>query len=312
MADGRLSSAELTAAYLRRIERLDPVLHAVIETNPEAPAIARAARQRAAGRASARSPARHPGPGQGQHRDRRRDGDDGRLARAGRQPGPARCARWSPARDGGAVILGKANLSEWANFRGFVPPAVKEPGSTSTAGAPAAGSPATPTASPGTRAVRARAPRSRRPRTCARSPSAPRRTARSCVRRGTTRVVGLKPTVGLVAQDGIIPISHSQDTAGPMTRTVTDAAIALNVLRSPFGDVAGQRLPRDYRTSLRRGALRGARIGVDRRLFAGDAGADDGSQRASPRPRSTRCGRSERRSSTRSSRSTRTPSPTPR
>ena len=93
---------------------------------------------------------------------------------------------------------------------------------------------------------------------------------------GSNAVVGLKPTVGLVAQAGIIPIAHSQDTAGPMSRTVTDAAIALNVLRSPFGAVRGQRLPRDYRAFLRHGALRGARIGVDRRLFSGDASADAG------------------------------------
>src|SRR6185503_21185648 len=81
---------------------------------------------------------------------------------------------------------------------------------------------------------------------------------------------------GLVAQDGIIPISHSQDTAGPMTRTVIDAAIALDVLRSPFGSVAGQRLPRSYRAAIRPGALRGARIGVDRRLLAGGPSADAG------------------------------------
>ena len=91
---------------------------------------------------------------------------------------------------------------------------------------------------------------------------------------GANAVVGLKPTVGLVAQAGIIPIAHSQDTAGPMVRTVTDAAIALDVLRSPFGAVVGQRLPRDHRRFLRRGALRGARIGVDRRLFSGEAHAD--------------------------------------
>jgi amidase len=88
--------------------------------------------------------------------------------------------------------------------------------------------------------------------------------------------VGLKPTVGLVSQAGIVPIAHSQDTAGPMVRTVADAAVALNVLRSPFGEVAGRRLPRDYRSFLVRGALRGARIGVDRRLFDGESSADPG------------------------------------
>jgi amidase len=100
---------------------------------------------------------------------------------------------------------------------------------------------------------------------------------------GRNAVVGLKPTVGLVSQAGIIPISYSQDTAGPMARSVTDAAIILNAIRSPFGDVIGRRLPRDYRTALRAGALRGARIGVDRRQFSGehaDAGLNKVAERA--------------------------------
>ena len=87
---------------------------------------------------------------------------------------------------------------------------------------------------------------------------------------GNNNVVGLKPTLGLVAQKGIIPIAHSQDTAGPITRTVTDAAILLNAIRSPFGPVKGHKLPRDYTKFLRRGALKGARIGVDRLNFQED------------------------------------------
>jgi amidase len=81
-------------------------------------------------------------------------------------------------------------------------------------------------------------------------------------------VVGLKPTVGLISQAGIIPIAASQDTAGPMARTVTDVAILLGVLQSPFGQVAGQALPSDYLGSLQRGALRGARLGIDNRYFS--------------------------------------------
>jgi amidase len=87
---------------------------------------------------------------------------------------------------------------------------------------------------------------------------------------GNNAVVGLKPTLGLVGQRGIIPIAHSQDTAGPMTRTVTDAAILLNTLKSPFGPVKGHKLPKDYRRFLKRGALKGARIGVDRLNFQED------------------------------------------
>src|SRR4030095_9251532 len=85
---------------------------------------------------------------------------------------------------------------------------------------------------------------------------------------------GLKPTVGLVSQDGIIPIAHSQDTAGPMCRTVRDVAIMLNVLKSPFGQVSGHFLPADYTAFLQRGALNGARIGIDQRYFTEDYGGE--------------------------------------
>jgi amidase len=80
-------------------------------------------------------------------------------------------------------------------------------------------------------------------------------------------VVGLKPSVGLIPQSGIIPISSSQDTAGPLTRNVMDAAILLGAMQSPFGRAAGYTVPADYAVLLVRGALNGARIGVDRRFF---------------------------------------------
>ena len=128
MAAGRLSSAELTEAYLRRIERLNPVLHAVIETNPDAPAIAaRRDAQRRAGRA--RGPL-HGIPVLVKDNIATRDAMEttaGSLALVGsRVPRDARLV--ARLRDAGAVILGKANLSEWANFRGLVPPAVKDAG----------------------------------------------------------------------------------------------------------------------------------------------------------------------------------------
>ena len=90
---------------------------------------------------------------------------------------------------------------------------------------------------------------------------------------GQNLVVGLKPTLGLLAQEGIIPIAHSQDTAGPMARTVTDVAIVLGAMQSPFGPVAGRPVPTDYTQFLRRNTLRGARIGVDRRHFRFDFGS---------------------------------------
>ena len=70
-------------------------------------------------------------------------------------------------------------------------------------------------------------------------------------------IFGLKPTLGLISQDGIVPISHQQDTAGPMARSVTDVAILLGIMQTPFGAVAGQPLPSDYTQFLQRGSLHG-------------------------------------------------------
>src|SRR4029079_19740693 len=85
-------------------------------------------------------------------------------------------------------------------------------------------------------------------------------------------LVGIKPTVGLVSRSGIIPISHSQDTAGPMARTVTDAAILLGALtgvdpRDPITEESVGKSHRDYSKFLDPNGLRGARIGVARKFF---------------------------------------------
>jgi amidase len=121
MARGRLTSRELTIGYLHRIRELNPLLGAVIETNPDAVSHRGATRPRAPPRPRPRAAARHPDPAQGQHRHARPHGDDRRLAGPGRQPRARRRADRRAASRGGAVILGKANLSEWANFRGFAP-----------------------------------------------------------------------------------------------------------------------------------------------------------------------------------------------
>jgi len=276
MASGRLSGAELTEAYLGRIERLDPLLHAVIETNPDARDIAvRRDRERRAGRV--RGPL-HGIPILVKDNIATNDAMEttaGSLALVGSRV-PRDATIVARLRAAGAVILGKSNLSEWANFRGLVPPAVSEQGLFLNGWS-------------------ARGGFTRNPYDLGSDPcgsssgSAVAVAANLCaVAIGTetdgsivcpsahNAIVGLKPTVGLVAQDGIVPISHSQDTAGPMGRTVTDVAITLDALRSPFGAVVGHRLPSTYRASLRRGALRGARIGVDRRLFSGAKSADAG------------------------------------
>src|SRR5207249_727339 len=156
---------------------------------------------------------------------------------------PADATIVSRLRAAGAVILGKANLSEWANFRGFTPidfngwsargGKTRDPYvlSFDTCGS-SSGSAVAPAANLCAAAVGTE-------------------TDGSVVCPSTNSLVfGLKPTVGLVAQDGIIPIAHSQDTAGPIARTVTDIAILLSVLQSPFGSVLGHTLPSDYTTFL--------------------------------------------------------------
>jgi amidase len=166
-------------------------------------------------------------------------------------------------RDAGAVILGKTNLSEWANFRS----------SHSSSGWSGRGG------------------QTRNPYALDRNPcgsssgSGAAVSANLCVAAVGTEtdgsivcpssangVVGIKPTVGLVSRAGIIPIAHSQDTAGPMCRTVTDAAILLGALSSadPNDPATKSRpadLPSDYTQFLDRAGLHGARIGVVRKSY---------------------------------------------
>jgi len=169
-------------------------------------------------------------------------------------------------RAAGAVILGKSNLSEWANFRGFVPGDPPFPNGWSARGGFTRNPYVLdwdPCGSSSGSAVAAAA------NLCSATVGTETDGSVQCPA-GNNLVVGLKPTLGLISQKGIIPIAHSQDTAGPICRTVTDTAIMLNVLKSPFGPVARHHLPGDYRHFLRRGALKGARIGVDRRQFSPD------------------------------------------
>jgi len=260
MTGGALSSRELTRGYIQRTAALNPVLRAVIEINPAAEAIA--ARLDAERR---RGQVRGPLHGipilvkDNIATDDQMQTTAGSLALVNSKV-PADAVVAERLRAAGAVILGKANLGEWANFRGFNPlgfygwtaraGATHNPyllsytafGSSSGSGAGAAAN------------------------LCAAAIGT--ETDGSIVGPSNANlVVGLKPTLGLVSQAGIIPISHAQDTAGPMGRTVTDVAVLMGVLQSPFGPVAGQPLPGDYTQFLRRGALRGARIGVDRRFL---------------------------------------------
>ena len=161
-------------------------------------------------------------------------------------------------REAGAVILGKTNLSEWANFRS----------SRSTSGWSGRGG------------------QTKNPYALDRNPSGSSSGSAAAVAAnlgavavGTETdgsivspasccgIVGLKPTVGLVSRSGIIPIAHSQDTAGPMARTVADAAILLGAMAGPdpadpATQASGVRFFQDYREFLEPDGLRGARIGV--------------------------------------------------
>src|SRR6266480_1274217 len=263
MASGALTSAGLTMGYIKRIQSLNPTLHAVIELNPNAVAIATALdNERHAGHLR--------GPLHGIPllvKDNVATFDNmqttaGSLAIYGSQV-PADAPLIQKLRAAGAIILGKANLGEWANFRDdeaeTYPLAVgwsARGGSTNnaydlsyTSWGSSSGSANGAAANLCAAAIGTETDGS------ITGPSA------------VENIVGLKPTLGLVSQDGIIPIAHEQDTAGPMARSVTDVAILLGVLQSPFGEVLGHQLPSEYTQFLQRGSLQGARIGRDVRFF---------------------------------------------
>lgn len=259
MASGELDSRTLTRAYLERIAALDragPRLRAVIELNPDA-------LKEAGQRDRERRTGRVRGPLHGipvllkdNINARPMSTTAGSLALAGFRPGDAFLVR--RLREAGAVILGKGNLSEWANYRG----------EGSVSGWSARGgqtrNPYRPSHSP-----------------CGSSSGSAVAVAANLVTLaiGTETdgsivcpaamngVVGLKPTVGLVSRDGIIPISFSQDTPGPLTRTVADAAVLLTAIAGrDDADPATATMPGravyDYTARLDVAGLRGARIGL--------------------------------------------------
>lgn len=263
MQSGALTSQMLTKAYLARIEALDKrYVNSVIEVNPDALAIAQALDKE--------RKIKSRGPMHGVPvliKDNIDTGDKmqttaGSLALVGSKP-----ARDSAVaqrlREAGAVILGKTNLSEWANIRsshstsgwsgrgGLTknPYALDRNPCGSSSGSGAAASANFCTVAVGTE------------------------TDGSIVCPSSSNgLVGIKPTVGLVSRRGIIPISHSQDTAGPMARTVRDAAILLGVLAGsdPADSAtaeADSKKQMDYTQFLDPKGLKGARIGVARKYF---------------------------------------------
>ena len=267
MRSGARTARSLAAAYLARINALDSKLHAVIETNPEALAIAdRMDAERKAGRVR--------GPLHGIPvliKDNIASADRmmttaGSLALAGASA-PRDAGIVARLRAAGAVIIGKTNLSEWANFRSTHsvsgwsgrggqcrnPYATDRNPCGSSSGTGAAIAASFATVGVGTE------------------------TDGSIVcPSGANSLVGLKPTLGLVSRSGIIPIAHNQDTAGPMSRTVSDAAILLGALAGadasdPATAAAPSSVP-DYTKALDPNGLKGARIGVARAVFGSPEG----------------------------------------
>src|SRR5213594_3948445 len=263
MTSGQLTSRQLTLGYLNRIASLNPLLHSVIETNPNAMAIAaQLDNERRQGHVRG---SLHGIPVLVKDNiatDDQMQTTAGSLAIYGSQV-PADAPLIQKLRAAGAIILGKANLGEWANFRDdeaeTYPLAVgwsARGGSTNnaydlsyTSWGSSSGSANGAAANLCSVAVGTETDGS------ITGPSA------------VENIVGLKPTLGLVSQDGIIPIAHEQDTAGPMARSVTDVAILLGVLQSPFCEVLGHQLPSDYTQFLDPNALDGAVIGRDVRFF---------------------------------------------
>jgi amidase len=274
MTSGRYTARAIAQMYLDRIEQIDrqgPTLRSVIEINPDALSIADALDKERA----------QKGPRGPLHgipvliKDNidtadRMSTTAGSLALEGSHP-PHDAFVVSRLRAAGVVILGKTNLSEWANFRSTHSTSgwsgrgglVKNPyaldrnacGSSSGTGAAIAASLAAigvGTETDGSIVC----------------PS------------GANGLVGIKPTVGLVSRSGIIPISASQDTAGPMARTVADAALLLGAMAGvdradAASPASGAYASRDYTKSLDANALKGARIGVARKQYFGYSDAAD-------------------------------------
>lgn len=266
LSAGKFTSLELVRLYTERIRAVDqqgPSLKAVIEMNPEAESIAASldAERLAKG---ARGPL-HGIPiflkDNIDTQDRMRT-SAGSLALAD-SIAPRDAFLVERLRAAGAVILGKTNLSEWANFRG----------SRSISGWSARGGQTRnpyftdhgPSGSSSGSAVAVSA------NFCAAAVGT--ETNGSIVSPAShCGVVGLKPTVGLISRSGIIPISATMDTAGPMTRTIADAALLLGVLAGadPRDDATQPRSskpPVDYTQFLDANALRGARLGILRSSF---------------------------------------------
>src|SRR5947208_6997103 len=274
MSSGKFTARSITEKYLARIDAIDkrgPAINSVIEINPDALAMAETADKERKEK-GARGPL-HGVPvliKDNIDTADRMETTAGSLAMLG-----SRCTKDAfvvqKLREAGAVILGKSNLSEWANIRSSHSSSgwsgrggqTKNPyaldrnpcGSSSGSGAAVAAN------------------------LCAVAIGTETDGSVVCPS-SANGIVGIKPTLGLISRSGIIPIAHSQDTAGPMTRTVRDAAILLTALagvdvHDPATAASATRARRDYTQYLDLNGLKGARIGVARKkLFGYNTWAD--------------------------------------
>lgn len=271
MAAGETTAKRIVNSYLKRIREIDPKINSMIELNPDAATIAADLdRERKAGKV------RGPLHGIPVVIKDNIDTADKMKTTAGSlalvdSPTPSLDSSVAEQlRAAGAVILGKTNLSEWANFRS----------NNSSSGWSGRGG------------------QTRNPYILDRNPcgsssgtGAAISASLAAVGIGTETdgsivcpssicgIVGVKPTVGLVSRRGIIPIAHTQDTAGPMTRTVTDAAIVLSALTAGDpGDSAtsknSEKARKDYTAFLDKNGLKGARIGVARDYWGRNEAVD--------------------------------------
>ncbi len=268
MTAGQVTARQLVDRYLERIEAIDrsgPMLRSVIEINPDCHDIARALDEERAAR-GIRGPL-HGIPMLVKDNiatDDRMQTTGGSLALVGsRVPRDAFVVQ--QLRRAGAIILGKANLSEWANFR-------SDPSSSGWSG---------------------RGGQTRNPYVLDRTPCGSSSGSGAAIAAGLAAaalgtetdgsiicpsainsLVGIKPTVGLTSRAGVIPIAHSQDTVGPMARTVADAAALLGAItgvdeRDPATGASAGRYHSDYTKFLEKDGLRGARIGIARQVYFG-------------------------------------------
>ncbi len=261
-----LTAEQITEHYLSRIEAIDrngPALHSIIEVNPDALVIARAldAEYRVKG-------PRTPLHGMPVLIKDNIDTSDkmqttaGSLALAGK-PASADSFVAARLRAAGAIIIGKTNLSEWANFRST---------RSSSGWSGRGGQTKNPYAL------------DRNPCGSSSGTGAAIASSLAAIGVGTETdgsvvcpssicgIVGIKPTLGLISRSGIIPIAHSQDTAGPMARTVWEAALLLGVLtgidpKDPATQAGDGKTFPDYTNFCNPNGLRGARLGIARQYF---------------------------------------------